>query len=507
MSRGSCNDNIDWLGSGWNVTTKRRARQSVPRGQLILASSAVSRMAITLVVTILLGRILTPADFGFFSLIVTLFAVARELMELGTGNLAIREIVLHPARERSILDTLMSLRSLIGLACGLAVLLLAATQQHAQQAWVLVGAAAVMPFIAVGALATVYQVRQDQGPPAVIVLTLQLAFLALCLLLYLAGAPAWTFAALAVAREAAGVVWFVRISRRTLGYFARPRWGFRAIASFVREASTFGAAAVIYQIYFFIGPLFVWFMRSPAEMGAYSAAFRPISPLLTLPWLLTLPLLPVLTRLAANNRPAFEEQASYLIPLSLGLGLIGAILGFGLSRDAIQLLYGDRYLAGPLSAVGTLALLSVAFTFSIVTAVITTFLLADGRERVLLRMTLIGLLVNLACNSLLLPIYGFQASAMATVATELCIFSMGILLIVRASILRHVQSSAYSVLVPAVLLFLALRALPENLGVLRLLPAFPIAGASIFALLMLPTAREGRRRLAAHDSVDAPEKC
>jgi O-antigen/teichoic acid export membrane protein len=486
--------------------TRWPAKQSVPRSQLIIASSAVARMAITLVVTILLGRILRPADFGFFSLIVTLFAVARELMELGTGNLAIREIALHPAREQSILDTLMGLRGLIGFALGFAVLLVAAMQEHAQQAQVLVGAAAVMPFLAVGALATVYQVRQDQGPPAVIVLTLQLAFLALCLLLHLAGAPAWTFAALVVAREVAGIVWFVGLTKRRLGYFVRPSWDFRAIARFAREASTFGAAAALYQICFFIGPLLVWFMRSPAEMGAYSAAFRPISPLLTLPWLLTLPLLPVLTRLAANNRPAFEEQASYLIPLSVGLGVIGAILGSGLSHDAIQLLYGGRYLAGPLSAVNTLALLSLSFTFSIITAVITTFLLADGRERILLRITLIGLAVNLACNFLFLPIYGFQAAAMATVATEVCIFSMGLILIARASILTHVQPCAGSVLVPAVLLFLALRALPETLGVQRLLPAFLMACASIFALLMLPTAREGRRRLSAHNAVGESEK-
>lgn len=478
-------------------------KNSVAHSQLIILSSNVLRLALSLVLTILLGRVLSPADFGFYGLVITLFVIARELMDFGSGSLAVREIALSPDREKSTLETLVGLRVIVGTGLAVACLILALQQNLVYQLWVLMAVALVLPLLSIGTLALVYQLRQNQQPPALIVLTLQFAMLIGCILLYQLRAPAWSYAALLVTREILGLFWLELHAGNTLGYRIRPRFEFSNMHVFLRKAVLVGTAAAMYNLYFYIGPLLIWFLRPAAEMGAYSAAFRPISQLLSFPLLLMLPLLPVLTQFAAKDRPALQQQAAYLVPLAVGMGAVIAVAGLELSGDALFLLYGNKYIQGELSAIDTLRLLSLSFMFSMTTSVVATFLLAASREKELVLLCLAGLLVNLLCNFLLLPVYGFPASALATLATEICVSVFGVILVLRLEILKLSWSILCTLLLPSIVLAFVMQFLPNTTGWPRLAPAFFLSFAAILLLLQLPDAKKGRQKLV-RNAVNGP---
>ena len=76
----------------------------------MLLGSTFAQLAIALLITIFLARELSPAAFGFFSLVGTIFILARKFLDLGLSNVAAREATRNPERERSILEGLMAYR-------------------------------------------------------------------------------------------------------------------------------------------------------------------------------------------------------------------------------------------------------------------------------------------------------------------------------------------------------------------------------------------------------------
>ena len=484
------------------MTGNYQQKQSASHSQLIIVLSTVLRLIASLALIMLIGRELDPADFGFYALVITLFVMARELMDIGSTSLAVREIALNPEREKSILTSLVGMRFAAGVFLCVVCLILAWQQDTLSQKLVLSAVALALPLLAFGALSVVYQLRQNLLPPAMNQLILQYGLLAGCYGLYFCSAPVWTYPCLLVLRELLGLLWLTTHAGKTLGYVVAPISGLRNMRPFLRKLAVVGAAAAMYNLYFYIGPLLIWLLRPAAEMGAYSAAFRPISQILSLPLMLMLPLLPVLTQFAATDRRALQRQASCFIPLAIGMGAIGALVGMEISKDALLVLYGGNYIVGPLSAVGTLQVLSLSFAFSMTTSVIIMFLLAQGLERTLVRMCSIGLVVNLLCNFLLLPKYAFPAAAVATLATEVCVFLFGTGTMIRLKVWKVSALTLATSLLPALILAGAIQALPEGQGWSRLVPVLVLSAVAMLTMLQLPSTKRGREELS-RQAVDA----
>ena len=106
-------------------------------------------------------------------------------------------------------------------------------------------------------------------------------------------------------REAISLLLTKIMAERLLGYHPRPGFRGRALKAFVGPALIFGFASLVYAIYFNCDVFFVLALRGRDELGAYAAAFRPINPLLLLPWLLMVPMIPVLTATVAQRSRRF----------------------------------------------------------------------------------------------------------------------------------------------------------------------------------------------------------
>jgi lipopolysaccharide exporter len=485
------------------MSTNYQQKQSVSHSQVVIILSTVLRLVASLALTMLIGRELDPADFGFYALVITLFVMARELMDVGSTSLAVREIALDPSGEKSILERLVGLRLVAGIILGILCLSLAWQQSELSHRLVLSVTALMLPLLAVGALGVVYQLRQNLLPLAINSTSLQYGLLIGCFGLYFVQAPAWSYPCLLLVRELAGLLWLKIHAGKTLGYTVTPNLAFNNMRSFLRKLAVVGAAAAMYNLYFYVGPLLIWLLRPATEMGAYSAAFRPISQILSFPLMLMVPLLPVLTQFFANDRPALQRQAACFIPLAIGLGAIGGVVGLEVSRDLLFVLYGDIYIVGALSAERSLQILSLSFAFSMATAVVIMFLLAQGLERVLVVMCSMGLIVNLLCNFVLLPKIGFTAAAMATLATEVAVFLFGAVTMIRLKVWRVSALSLAACLLPTIVLAIAIQLMPEAAqGWPRLVPVLVLAVTAMLSLLLLPSTKRGREDLS-RQAVDA----
>lgn len=425
-----------------------------------MAAFWAGRILLYLGITVLLGRVASPEAFGFFAFVASIFVVANTVLDLGSGALVVREISRDPDRERELLEGLMGWRRWLGAALGAGIAAMALLEPDPGRRWVLVATALTVPTMAPGILFCAFQVRQALLPPTAMWLAAQAAVMVGALAMWRLGVPDHAYAWLIVAREFLALRALCWLFARRVGYWPRPGLRGRRMGRFFVLATAFGLATLCQVVFFYVDVFLVRWIRGEAELGAYAAAFRPVNQLLTVPGMLMLPLLPLLTADAGAVRERFVRVVRHASGLSLSLGLLGGVAGASLASDLMWLLYGGNYSEGPLESVTALRWLCVAFVAVFTYHAFTMGLLADGRERALVVLGLAGVVTNVVGNLLFLPVYGFTAAAATTAGTELAV-CLGAVALFGAGCGRVVSPAVgLRELAPAVVLGAGLWALP-----------------------------------------------
>jgi O-antigen/teichoic acid export membrane protein len=453
-------------------------------------------MALSLGLSVLMGRLLSPREFGNFALVTTMFGLAHELTDLGTGNLAVRGAASARTTERQSLEHLLGVRLMLSLAAAAICAGFALTQSDGMLRAMLLATAAVLAFSYVSAFSTVFQLRQAPVAPAVLSVTVQLGVLlaAGALLLMVPAGGGWA-PGLVVAREVVVVVGTQVLAVRLLGYTPWPRLNGAELRLFVRAAAIVALGSLAFNFQLQGGLFWVGFMRPGDEVGAFAAALRPLAPLLFLPWIVMQPLVPLLSYLAAHNRSAFRRQARGTIDLTLGLGGVIAVATFQLADPVLDFLYGARFSTGPLSAVATLQWLALPLGGSFVVAAMFTVQLADHREGALLRLIAAALIPYTGANLVLLPRYGFLGSAVATAFSIGLIVLGGLFVLRSAAEIRPGRRTAMVVL-PGTVLCLLLQLMPGP-APMRLALGSLLTGAALIAVWRFPSLSANRAEQAA----------
>jgi O-antigen/teichoic acid export membrane protein len=461
----------------------------------VLLGSAASQLGLALVTTIYLARVLSPSAFGFFSLVGTVFILSRKFLDLGLANVAARDIAREPQRERPILEGLMAYRRAAGVPLAAGLSIFALLQNGGAERFVLLGVALMLLCNEPAALDPVFQVRQAQLGPAILNLGGGV--------LVLAGSIAFTHAEIRgeafgwwlVVREALLLLFTWVLARRLLGYRPHPGFRGRALKAFVRPAIVFGLASLVYTVYFHGDVFFVYALRGKEELGAYAAAFRPVNPLLFLPWLLMVPLIPVLSVTAARDRSTFVRQVRGVCAVALGIGACGMVAGVQLAPDLVRLLYKGHYLTGPLSCVEAFRWLAVALAQVCVTTVLTGSLLAAGKEKLLLWIGITALIVNATANLVLLRTMNFTVAAITTASTEALYLALSLIAFRLVAGCAALGWRQLAYLGPAVAMGVLLP-LADRGAVIHVMAGIVLGGLCVGGLLATPRARRLRRDLS-----------
>lgn len=399
------------------MTAQATGIQMARSQQVLLAAMAV-QAGLSFVLAIILGRSLAPGDLGFYSLIGAVFLIARELLNFGSGNLATREISRRPESEGALISQMLWLRRLLG--CCLAVLCasISSMEGDPQRRWVAVLASGGILALYLGAYSPVFQVRQAFGRISMLGVLAQAITLGGVVVFVLVGVPPYLFPVLVLLRELISVLGTRVLAVRILGKAVAPRRPSGQEWRFFGDSLRYGMAAVLYNNFVHLAGFMVWFAIGDAALGAYSAALRPLLPALALPWMLMNPMIAPMSDASGKDEGAFRVHAGKAVSFGFGMGLIGAVAGFFMAEDFIRLLYGGAYLDGDLNIVPCFQLLCFAYVFVCLSASLVTVLMTRGKERALLHVAVLGLLLTVGGNLWGLPRFGFVASGWTMLLTE-----------------------------------------------------------------------------------------
>ncbi len=190
----------------------------------------------------------------------------------------------------------------------------------------------------------------------------------------------------------------------------------------LRKAAPIGVAIMLSLLAFKIDvPLLQIITGNSAEVGLYNAAYQLFEPLLLFPAALLAGFFPVLAK--AAYQPTlfnFTHQTRKLLAVLAGGGVIAGGDVALVAGWVVPLLFGTGYDGASL----TLGLLAVAVPFLFVNSGLTHALLALDCERIYLYFFGVCLSLNVAANLILIPSWGRNGAAVATIVTEVALTAM-----------------------------------------------------------------------------------
>jgi len=111
----------------------------------------------------------------------------------------------------------------------------------------------------------------------------------------------------------------------------------------------------------------------------------------------------------------FEKNVTGLYSVIIWLSLIQCLLITVFSKEIIYIIYGDAYAP----AVNALRIIVWYTTFSYLGAVRNIWMLAENKQKYLWSINLAGALANVALNTLMIPKWGINGAALASLITQI----------------------------------------------------------------------------------------
>ncbi len=166
-------------------------------------------------------------------------------------------------------------------------------------------------------------------------------------------------------------------------------------------------ATVFTTLYFRVDILMLESMVGIESVGYYSVAYKLIEGAMVLPLMLGVVLLPKLS----NNRKNIKQD----IFIHFILGLIIFTLFYFTVSYVIDILFADHYIL----SVETAKILAYSIVIMSINTYMFTYFVATKNSYINVKVTFVMLVLNLVLNYIYIPLYGMEAAAMTTVATEI----------------------------------------------------------------------------------------
>lgn len=441
-------------------------------GNLLRNGVATGSNILLFVLAAVAGRYLGPGDFGIFSFALAYVFFFDFIADPGLHHLLIRQIAREPEK------TARYMRHGLGwklIASPIAFGLMAAgvhllhDEPRIHQAVYLIAVAGLIKSTK-DIYRTALLAHERFGLDAISALLERGALLVAGSLTLMAGHGLIPFCWIFVGVRGLDLLVIRQITVSAVGTeWGRFEWSF--LRSLVRAGAPIGAFYVALNLYNYVDTVMISVLRNETETGWYGASFRVYEGLLMVPTVIGTVLLPRLSRAYSQGVEQFRNLASsgykYVFLLSLFVGALGALL----AGPIVQVAFGDAY--GP--SVLALVILVAGAPFVFVVQFLHMVLIAMDRQKLLFYAALLGLLTNAALNAAAIPLYGFLAAAVVTVAVEA-------LVCVGLSVIVHRDGALFRLLpgmAKAVLCWLVAGAF-----VLRFLASLPeYIQASVFAIV------------------------
>ncbi len=418
----------------------------VIRGSLLRVGGYMAGVLLGLIAASLLTRHLGVGTFGEYVVVTSLIAIVSGLTDAGIATIAAREFATRRGQDRDrMLANVLGIRVAIAAvgvlaATGFAIV---AGYDTVMVVGTLVAGIGLVLTTAQQTLAVPLGVSLRLAWITGIDLLRQAAWVALVVILVFADAGLLAFLAATIPVGIFALFLVGALVRKTVPLmprFDREEWG-----RVLRLTGSYAAAAAVGTLYTSAVVVVTSLVGTEADTGNVGAAFRIFAILGAVPILLVSSAFPIFARAAHGDPERMEYALERVVQTALIIGAWMALATvFGASL-AIQVVAGDAYDA----AVPALQITGGVIIASCVAIASAYALVSMHRHRVLLVANALALLTAVVLALVLVPEYGANGAATATLVSELELAFVYIVVLFRPGAFKFSVGSVIKVAVAA----------------------------------------------------------
>lgn len=379
--------------------------------------SAAVRVAGTIVSLAIIGfvtRYFSKTQWGEYSIVLAFGGIFAVLADLGLYQIMVREISREGASEAKIINNVFTLRLFSGLGIfALAPLFSLFLPYSSLTRWgIALGMVGFWLLSDIQVLIGIFQkyLRMDK-----VALAEFLGKIAQLLIVLLFIKLKFDFLWIVLAIALGALINFLIIWRLLAGHAKlKLDFDFSFWKEIWQKSYLLAMANVLTMIYFSANAIIISVFWPPEDVGIFRLSYKVLESLIFFPAMLVGLIMPLFSRFALSDFKKFKNifQRTFDILTIFGWPLV--LGGIALSPQIIKLLGGSQYQ----ESIGILKVLMIAIGFIFLSTLLSFGLIALEKQRILLKISAIGMAVNLILNFIFIPKYSFTAAAWISALTE-----------------------------------------------------------------------------------------
>ena len=368
-----------------------------------------------LLISMISARMLGPANYGLLYYAASLVLFVTPVAQLGMTSTLVQELIEDPAHEGEILGTAMLSTLVSSVACIGGVLLFANVSTQGDTETMIVCGLYSLLLLSQSAELIQYwfQTRLLSRYTSVATL-IAYALVSVYQLIILASGKNVRWFAVSKAVEyamiaAALMIIFFRKNRCRLSFRAK------RLRSMLQKSWHYMLSSLLPMTFSQADRLMIKAMIGNEAVGFYSAAVVCANATDFFFFALIDTLRPIILQAKLTDEQAYEKNICLLYLLIVYFSLFQSVFVAIFAKSVVYLLYGTVY--G--SSIGVLRILIWYTAFSYIGSARSVWILAEGKQHLLWKIFLAGALVNILLNCFLIPAYGIEGAAFASLIAQM----------------------------------------------------------------------------------------
>ncbi len=381
------------------------------RNSLWMLGGYIVNLVSTVVVGIYVARYLGPENYGLLSYVVALLGLLFPLAGLSMNSVLVRELA-RGGEQSILLGTAKLLTICSSLACLLFLVLLAfLTESDADMKFYLLVASISFVFQPLSIYDNHFRATLN-SKMAVLAQTFSMLLGAIIkVALVLTKANVLSFVVTIVVEKVLWAIALLTFKHRHLDSPSIFDFNFSVAMSLLRSALPLTASFIAIAIYMRFDQVMINMMMSTSDLGIYSSSVRIYEAVVGLGVVLSMSLLPVMTKAKEGDDSEYEQQLTRLFGIMFWFGAVSMLCIVLLRDSLIEITFGEQF-SGAEAALGIMAL---SLPFAAIGSATARYLTVEKREKILLLRTVVTAVVNVGLNLQFIPRFGIEGAAVSTV--------------------------------------------------------------------------------------------
>lgn len=367
------------------------------------------------IISMLTARYLGPSSFGVINYAAAIVAFIAPITKLGLSYVIVQEIVYSPDSEGKILGSSLVMSLASSVLCIIGVISFSLITSAGETETIVVCALYSMLLVAhaLELLQYWFQAKLISKYTSVVSVVVYLVISLYKIILLITNQSVYWFAvSSAIDHLLIGFILLIIYRRKSEQKLV---FSFEWAKKLINKSKFFIVAGMMVTIYVQTDKIMLKFMVGDAATGIYSAASACATMSSFVFAAIIDSMRPTIVEHKRENSPLYETNMCRLYSIIIYMALAQSIVMTLFAKPIIWILYGVEYFP----AISVLAIIVWQATFSYMGAVRNVWILAEEKQNYLWIINLSGALVNVVLNLILIPIFGVEGAAIASVATQM----------------------------------------------------------------------------------------